>query len=116
MSQTKTQHQQMNKKNFKTIYNDLNIKFRRDFQIFINTTKLDDFLQKLKNKKKIWWTITNKNQARSCYTNNAKKNQINNKSYHDNDKKNNYNNINYNDNDYNQNFYNNFSRFYSKSD
>ena len=44
------------------IFNDLDVEFQKNLNIFIETTKLNAFLQKLDLKKKIWWTLRSRNK------------------------------------------------------
>ena len=44
------------------IFNDLDVEFQRDLNVFIEITKLNAFLQKLDLKKKIWWTLKSRSK------------------------------------------------------
>ena len=52
------------------IYNDLDLKFRKDLSISLETTKMNEFLSDLDFKKEIWWEINSKNKMsyNSIYT------------------------------------------------
>ena len=45
------------------IYNDLDLKFRKDLSILLETTKMNEFLSDLNFKKEIWWEINFKNKV-----------------------------------------------------
>lgn len=45
---------------FNVVYNDVDVKLKKDLRRFINTTFLNDYFQKLNDFKNIWWNLIKK--------------------------------------------------------